>query len=67
MLKELSKNCNSMKKDIETIKRISQKWEYKKLKFKKNTLERINNRLDETEDQISIWKIRQQKFTKQSN
>lgn len=54
---DLNENLNeeavSSKRDIETIKRISQKGKISEIK---NTLEGINSRLDESEDSISDLK-----------
>ena len=63
MLKELSKNFNSMKKDTEII--------FSKTEMR-NTLEEINTRLGRTEDQISnleekVAENTQSKQQKQTN
>lgn len=54
MMNELNENINSMKHDIGIIKK---NWSQIKIIIseKKNTLEGINNRLDETEDEINIF------------
>ena len=52
MLKDLSGNYNSMKKEIETINKNQEEMNNKILEIK-STLEGITSSLDEAEDQIS--------------